>query len=72
MHGMLMSTLLLVLILWVLWSLCQGLIALLRPNSHDKTRMVRVLTVRIAVSLLIFALLMFFWIFGWWLPHRLM
>lgn len=72
MSGVVTTILLLGLIVWVLWSLCQGLIALLRPNPSDKACLVRALTVRIVVSLLIFVLLMVAWAFGLWLPHRLM
>ncbi len=58
-------------LLGILVSLGLGLYHLSRGTSEDSTRLARALTVRIAVSLLLFALLMLAWYFGLVSPHPL-
>jgi len=55
----------------VLVSLGLGLYHLSRGTPEDSDKLVRALTVRITVSLLLFALLMLAWHFGLISPHPL-
>ena len=55
----------------ILVSLGLGLYHLSRGTPEDSDRLVRALTVRIALSLLLFALLMLAWHFGLIAPHPL-
>jgi uncharacterized BrkB/YihY/UPF0761 family membrane protein len=55
----------------ILVSLGLGLYHLSRGTPQDSARLLRALTVRIAVSLLLFALLMLAWYFGLISPHPL-
>jgi hypothetical protein len=55
----------------VLWSLGAGLYHLSRGTPEDSDKLLRALTVRITVSLLLFALLMLAWYFGLIAPHGL-
>ena len=55
----------------VLWSLGLGLYHLSRGTPEDSDKLLRALTVRITVSLLLFALLMLAWHFGLIAPHPL-
>ena len=57
--------------LTVLVSLGLGLYHLSRGRPEDSGRLVRALTVRITLSLLLFALLMLAWHFGLISPHPL-
>jgi len=63
--------LVLALLLGVLISLGLGLYHLARGTPEDSARLARALTVRITVSLLLFALLMLAWYFGVITPHPL-
>jgi hypothetical protein len=58
-------------LLGVLGSLGLGLYHLARGTPQDSEKLVRALTVRITVSLLLFALLMLAWYFGLISPHPL-
>jgi hypothetical protein len=58
-------------LLTVLVSLGLGLYHLSRGTPQDSDKLLRALTVRIAVSLLLFALLMLAWYFGLIAPHPL-
>jgi len=58
-------------LLGILISLGLGLYHLSRGTPQDSARLARALTVRIAVSLLLFALLMLAWYFGLIRPHAL-
>ena len=58
-------------LLTVLVSLGLGLYHLSRGTPEDSEKLVRALTVRITVSLLLFALLMLAWYFGLISPHPL-
>jgi hypothetical protein len=58
-------------LLTVLVSLGLGLYHLSRGTPRDSEKLVRALTVRITVSLLLFALLMLAWYFGLISPHPL-
>jgi Protein of unknown function (DUF2909) len=58
-------------LLAILVSLGLGLYHLSRGTPQDSARLARALTVRIAVSLLLFALLMLAWYFGLISPHPL-
>ena len=58
-------------LLGILISLGLGLYHLSRGTPEDSARLARALTVRIAVSLLLFALLMLAWHFGLISPHPL-
>jgi hypothetical protein len=58
-------------LLGVVVSLGLGLYHLSRGTAEDSARLLRALTVRIAVSLLLFALLMLAWHFGLITPHPL-
>ena len=55
----------------ILVSLGLGLYHLSRGTPEDSDRLVRALTVRIALSLLLFVLLMLAWHFGLIAPHPL-
>jgi len=63
--------LVLVCLLGVLGSLGLGLYHLSRGTPEDSDKLMRALTVRITVSLLLFALLMLAWYFGLIAPHPL-
>ena len=63
--------LVLVCLLGVLGSLGLGLYHLSRGTPEDSDKLMRALTVRITVSLLLFALLMLAWYFGLIRPHAL-
>jgi hypothetical protein len=52
-------------------SLGSGLFHLSRGGPEDSARLARALTIRIAVSLALFALLMIAWYFGLISPHPL-
>ena len=58
-------------LLGILISLGLGLYHLSRGRPEDSGRLVRALTVRITLSLLLFALLMLAWHFGLIAPHPL-
>ena len=58
-------------LLAVVVSLGLGLYHLSRGTPEDSARLLRALTVRIALSLLLFALLMLAWHFGLISPHPL-
>jgi len=58
-------------LLGVLISLGLGLYHLARGRPEDSAKLARALTVRITVSLLLFALLMLAWYFGLISPHPL-
>jgi len=58
-------------LLGILISLGLGLYHLSRGTPQDSARLARALTVRIAVSLLLFVLLMLAWYFGLITPHPL-
>ena len=58
-------------LLGILISLGLGLYHLSRGTPQGSARLARALTVRIAVSLLLFALLMLAWYFGLITPHAL-
>ena len=58
-------------LLTVVGSLGLGLYHLSRGTPQDSEKLVRALTVRITVSLLLFALLMLAWHFGLISPHPL-
>ncbi len=58
-------------LLGILVSLGLGLYQLSRGTPEDSARLARALTVRIGVSLLLFALLMLAWYFGLISPHPL-
>jgi hypothetical protein len=58
-------------LLGILISLGLGLYHLSRGTAEDSARLARALTVRIAVSLLLFVLLMLAWYFGLITPHAL-
>jgi uncharacterized BrkB/YihY/UPF0761 family membrane protein len=58
-------------LLTVLVSLGLGLYHLSRGTPQDSEKLARVLTVRITVSVLLFALLMLAWYFGLISPHPL-
>jgi len=60
-----------VLLVGILISLGSGLIFLLKDQGNSK-RTVKALTVRIALSLLVFALLMLGYLAGWIQPHGIM
>ena len=59
-------------LLTVVVSLGLGLYHLSRGTPQDSEKLVRALTVRITVSLLLFALLMLAWHFGLISPHPLL
>ena len=63
--------LVLVCLLAVVGSLGIGLYHLARGTPQDSEKLLRALTVRITVSLLLFALLMLAWHFGLISPHPL-
>jgi len=58
-------------LLGILVSLGLGLYHLSRGTPQDSARLLRALSVRIGVSLLLFALLMLAWYFGLIAPHPL-
>jgi uncharacterized BrkB/YihY/UPF0761 family membrane protein len=58
-------------LLTVLVSLGLGLYHLSRGTPQDSDKLLRALTVRITVSVLLFALLMLAWYFGLIAPHPL-
>jgi DUF2909 family protein len=67
-------------LLWVLVLVClaaivvslgSGLFHLSRNSAEDSAKLARALTVRITLSLVLFALLMLAWYFGLIAPHTL-
>jgi hypothetical protein len=56
-------------LLFILISLFQGMYYLAKDDGRDKTRVVRALTLRVALSLLLFVLLMAGYFFGFLHPH---
>ena len=57
------------LLVLVLWNLFVGLRYLLVPKPTNREAMVKALTFRIALSLLVFFFLIVGWSQGWWNPH---
>jgi uncharacterized BrkB/YihY/UPF0761 family membrane protein len=55
----------------IIASLGSGLFHLSRGREQDSERLARALTIRITVSLILFALLMLAWYFGLIQPHPL-
>ena len=55
----------------IIASLGSGLFHLSRGREQDSQRLARALTIRITVSLILFALLMLAWYFGLIQPHPL-
>jgi type IV secretory pathway TrbL component len=55
----------------IIASLGSGLFHLSRGGEQDSARLARALTIRITVSLVLFALLMLAWYFGLISPHPL-
>jgi hypothetical protein len=55
----------------IIASLGSGLFHLSRGGEQDSARLARALTIRITVSLVLFALLMLAWYFGLITPHPL-
>jgi hypothetical protein len=55
----------------IIASLGSGLFHLSRGGEQDSARLARALTIRITVSLILFALLMLAWYFGLIQPHGL-
>lgn len=68
---MLIRVLIIVLLAGILASLGSGLFYLLKDNERSK-RTVRALTVRISLSLVLFALLFVAYSAGWLQPHGVM
>ncbi|MET0029596.1 MAG: twin transmembrane helix small protein [Candidatus Thiodiazotropha sp.] len=58
-----------VLLLFILFSLFQGMYYLAKDDGRDKTRVVRSLTVRVVLSLLLFLMLMAGYLLGFLQPH---
>ncbi len=57
---------------FIIFSLGQGMYYLAKDDGdEDQTRVVRTLTVRIALSLILFALLILGYLFGFLQPHGL-
>jgi hypothetical protein len=61
----------LVCLIAIVASLGSALFHLSRGTAEDSRRLARALTVRIALSILLFALLMLAWYFGLITPHQL-
>lgn len=59
------------LLLLIVWNLMRGLSAMISPSGTDRARVVRALSMRIGLSLIVFFLLMVGWAMGWWSPHQL-
>jgi cytochrome bd-type quinol oxidase subunit 2 len=67
----LVGLLVLLCLLAIVVSLGSGLFHLSRGTEEDSAKLARALTVRIALSLALFALLMLAWYFGLISPHSL-
>jgi cytochrome bd-type quinol oxidase subunit 2 len=67
----LVGLLVLLCLLAIVVSLGSGLFHLSRGSEEDSAKLARALTVRIALSLALFALLMLAWYFGLISPHSL-
>ncbi len=61
----------LLVLLFILFSLFQGMYYLAKDDGTDSTRVVKALTVRLVLSLLLFLLLMAGYFFGFFEPHGL-
>lgn len=59
------------LLLLIIWNLMRGLSAMIVPTTTDRAKVVRALSIRIGLSLVVFIMLMIGWAMGWWLPHQL-
>ncbi|MET0068291.1 MAG: twin transmembrane helix small protein [Candidatus Thiodiazotropha sp.] len=57
------------LLLFILFSLFQGMYYLAKDDGRDKTRVVRALTLRVVLSLLLFLMLMAGYLLGFLQPH---
>lgn len=68
---MVTKSLVIVLLLAILYTLGSALAALLKTDGGDSTRMVKALTWRIALSLLLFTILIVAYANGWIQPHLL-
>ncbi|MET0051751.1 MAG: twin transmembrane helix small protein [Candidatus Thiodiazotropha sp.] len=58
-----------VLLLFILFSLFQGMYFLAKDDGQDKTRVVRALTLRVVLSLVLFLMLMAGYLLGFLQPH---
>lgn len=56
-------------LLFIVFSLFQGMYYLAKDDGTDSTRVVRALTVRLVLSVLLFLLLMAGYFFGFFEPH---
>jgi TRAP-type C4-dicarboxylate transport system permease large subunit len=56
-------------LIFVLVSLFQGMYYLSKEDSRDSTRVVKALTIRLVLSLLLFFILMAGYFFGFFQPH---
>ena len=61
----------LLVLLFILFSLFQGMYFLAKDDGTDSTRVVKALTVRLILSLLLFLMLMAGYFFGFLEPHGL-
>jgi hypothetical protein len=59
----------LLVLLFILFSLFQGMYFLAKDDGRDSTRVVKALTIRLVLSLLLFLLLMAGYFFGFLQPH---
>ncbi len=56
-------------LIFILVSLFQGMYYLAKDDGRDSTRVVKVLTIRLVLSLLLFFILMAGYFFGFFQPH---
>ena len=63
-----MKALIILVLIGILWSMGQALFSM-SSGGGDPKKMVQALTIRIALSVALFALLMFGWYFGLITPH---
>ena len=66
---MLVKAIIILFLLIILYSLGSALFYLVRDNKEDDTRVVKALTWRICLSLLLFSLLFIAFSLGWIKPH---
>jgi hypothetical protein len=67
--NMLVKAIVIAFLMIILYSLGSGLFYLVRDKKNDSYRVVKALTWRIALSLLLFALLFLAFALGWITPH---
>ena len=68
---MLVKVIVVILLLFIVYSLGSALYSLVREKNESSTQVIKSLTLRIGLSLFLFFLLLFGYYMGWIVPHQL-